>query len=282
MLLRYTAGRCLAAGGWMLNRVLMGVLLGFGVMPLALAQGEAPAASKSVDELRACASANAPSESFSQNAKFVTTDAEGATRTLETRLYGRSEDGKLRLTLHVRQPPDVSGTALLIRREDGDDDMFMYLPALRKSRRVTGAMTSSKVLGTDFSYADIQRLFGTLSTGTATALPDGTLEEQPVHQVQLEPQIIDGGDPVRVVAALEQAHCVPLRVSFYDETGTVIRQLDADVSSIQAVGSHHLATQFVMQDKVVGSTTELTLSKVEFDERIPISLFNPRGYFNPR
>lgn len=242
----------------------------------------AQAPGKTVEQLRACAAANAPSESFSQTAEFVMTDAEQATRRLDTRLYGKSEDGKLRLTLHVRQPPDVSGTALLIRRDNGDDDMFMYLPALRKSRRVTGAMTSTKVLGTDFSFEDIQRLFGTLSSGKAKALPDATVGDLPVHQVELQPQVVDGGDPVRVVASLEQANCVPIQVKFIDESGAVIRQLDADVDSIQTVGSHHLATQFLMRDLVADSTTELTLSKVEFDERIPYSLFNPRGYYNPR
>lgn len=262
----------------MLSRLLAGGVLALVCVPAVFAQ----APSKTVEELRACAAANAPKQSFSQSAEFVTTDAQQATRTLETRLWGRSEDGKLRLTLHVQQPPDVSGTALLIRREDGDDDMFMYLPALRKSRRVTGAMTSSKVLGTDFSYADIQRLFGTLSTGKATALPDGETDGIPVYRVQLQPEIVDGGDAVRVVAALEQRHCVPLQVNFFDDTGTIIRQLRADPESIQAVGEHHLATKFVMRDKVAESKTELTLSKVEFDERIPYSLFNPRGYYNQR
>ena len=257
-------------------------VLAFVCAAMAVPAAWAQAPGKTVEELRACAAANAPEESFSQRAEFITTDAEQAKRRLETRLYGRSEAGTLRLTLHVEQPPDVAGTALLLRRDDGDDDMFMYLPALRKSRRVTGAMTSSKVLGTDFSYADIQRLFGTLSTGQATALPDGKVGDLAVYRVQLEPQIVDGGDPVRVVAALEKAHCVPVQVQFFDDTGAVIRQLDADRDSIRAVGKHHLATQFVMRDLVTESMTELTLSKVEFDERIPISLFSPRGYYNLR
>ena len=250
-------------------------LLALMVVPLAQAQD-------TVDSVRACAAANAPEQSFTQRANFITTDRVGASRTLQSTVYGKSEDGKLRLTLHVEQPPDVAGTAILLRRENADDDMFIYLPALRKSRRITGGMTSTKLLGTEFSANDLQQWFGTLSKGEATLLEPGQVADRAVHRIALQPQVIDGGDTVQVIAAVDQEHCVPLRVDFVDADGAIVRQLRTDLSSIQTVKGRQLATHFVMEDRVAESRTELTLSRIEFDERIPLSLFHPRGYYQAR
>lgn len=250
-------------------------LLALMVPAMAMAQ-------TTVDSVRDCAAANAPEQSFSQRATFVTTDRVGASRTLTSTVYGKSEDGKLRLTLHVSQPPDVAGTAILLRREDDDDSMFIYLPALKKSRRITGGMTSTKLLGTDFSYNDIQQLFGALSNGQAELLAPGTVGDRAVHRVELRPQVLEGGDFVQVIASVDEQTCVPLQVDFVDADDVVVKRLRTDVDSIQTVAGRKLATHFVMEDRVAESSTELTLSRVEFDERIPLSLFHPRGYYQPR
>lgn len=257
---------------------LIRTLLAFSLFALAV-----PAAAETtLQGILDCAASNTPQRSFSQRAKFVTTDQEQAERHLRATIYGASEAGKLRLNLQVSQPPDVAGTAILLRRDDGDDDMFVYLPALKKSRRVTGGMAASKVLGTNFSYSDIQTLFGALSNSQVTRMPDDTLGDTPVYRLEMRAMSMEGGDFERVVVALEQTHCVPLRVDFLDAGDELVRRLNTRADSIKQVGERTLATEFFMEDFVTGSTTSLSMDDIEFDERIPFSLFNPRGYYNPR
>ncbi|MBI4590588.1 MAG: outer membrane lipoprotein-sorting protein [Candidatus Rokubacteria bacterium] len=53
-------------------------------------------------------------------------------------------------------PPDVKGTAiLLIERSDRDDDIWVYLPALKKVRRLVASNKKDSFVGTDFSYGDV-------------------------------------------------------------------------------------------------------------------------------
>lgn len=53
-------------------------------------------------------------------------------------------------------PPDVRGTATLtIENADGDDDIWIYLPALRKTRRLLASQKKDSYVGTDLSYGDI-------------------------------------------------------------------------------------------------------------------------------
>ena len=53
-------------------------------------------------------------------------------------------------------PPDVRGTAiLLIEHSDRDDDIWVYLPALKKVRRLVSSNKRDSFAGTDFSYGDV-------------------------------------------------------------------------------------------------------------------------------
>ena len=61
-----------------------------------------------------------------------------------------------RALLRFLDPADVRGTALLsIENPDRDDDQWLYLPALRKSRRISAANKSDSFVGSDFSYEDL-------------------------------------------------------------------------------------------------------------------------------
>jgi len=53
-------------------------------------------------------------------------------------------------------PPDVAGTSLLqIEHGDSDDDLWIYLPALKKVRRLVASNKKDSFVGSDFSYGDI-------------------------------------------------------------------------------------------------------------------------------
>ena len=58
--------------------------------------------------------------------------------------------------IRFSDPPDVAGTAILqVEHSDGDDDLWIYLPALKKARRLVASNKKDSFVGSDFSYADI-------------------------------------------------------------------------------------------------------------------------------
>jgi hypothetical protein len=58
--------------------------------------------------------------------------------------------------IRFSDPPDIAGTALLqVEHSDGDDDLWIYLPALKKARRLVASNKKDSFAGSDFSYADI-------------------------------------------------------------------------------------------------------------------------------
>jgi len=56
-------------------------------------------------------------------------------------------------------PSDLRGTALLIHEnQNGDDDIWLYLPAIGRSRRIVSSARKDAFVGSEFSYADLMTL----------------------------------------------------------------------------------------------------------------------------
>jgi uncharacterized protein len=61
-----------------------------------------------------------------------------------------------KLVVKFSTPPDIKGTGVLqIEHSDSADDLWVYLPALRKSRRLVANNKKDSFAGSDFSYGDI-------------------------------------------------------------------------------------------------------------------------------
>jgi uncharacterized protein len=61
-----------------------------------------------------------------------------------------------KLVVRFDTPADIKGTSFLqVEHIDGDDDLWIYLPALKKSRRLVANNKKDSFVGSDFSYGDI-------------------------------------------------------------------------------------------------------------------------------
>ena len=92
------------------------------------------------------------------DAIFTLISAGGQQRIRQTQSWTKlREDGvsNMRLTRFL-SPPDVRGTSTLtIENPSADDDIWIYLPALKRVRRLLASNKKDSFVGTDFSYGDI-------------------------------------------------------------------------------------------------------------------------------
>lgn len=124
----------------------------FGVMPLAHADEVNVAAI-----VKKSLSVNKVMDSTS-DATFTLINKDGQERVRKTfgvsKLEANGEDN-MRMTRFMA-PADVKGTvSLLIEHSAGDDDIWIYLPALKKVRRLVSSNKRDSFVGTDFSYGDV-------------------------------------------------------------------------------------------------------------------------------
>jgi hypothetical protein len=84
--------------------------------------------------------------------------ADGGERVRRGMIYNKLQEGgqeTLRLFKFLA-PEDVKDTTVLVHEHRStDDDMWIYLPALKKSRRILSNSRKSSFVGTDFAYADV-------------------------------------------------------------------------------------------------------------------------------
>ncbi|MFQ6084073.1 MAG: outer membrane lipoprotein-sorting protein [Candidatus Aminicenantia bacterium] len=65
-------------------------------------------------------------------------------------------EGNQKSLIRFLSPADVKGTGLLtIEHSDRDDDQWLYLPALKKVRRISASDQSDNFMGSDFAYEDM-------------------------------------------------------------------------------------------------------------------------------
>ncbi len=90
--------------------------------------------------------------------RFRLINANGQERVRETEgvtklIPGTTDNQRL---VKFLSPADVKGTkTLLIEHTGKDDDIWIYLPALKKVRRLVSSDKKSSFVGTDFSYGDV-------------------------------------------------------------------------------------------------------------------------------
>lgn len=85
-------------------------------------------------------------------------DAKNHVRERSVSSVSKNFNGITKTLIKFIAPADVKGTSMLIfDYEEKTDDMWIYLPALRKSRRILSSEKSKSFMGSEFSNADMSK-----------------------------------------------------------------------------------------------------------------------------
>lgn len=80
---------------------------------------------------------------------------EEVTRQMRSRALEVSDDGDKSMII-FEDPADVKGTALLtFSHKTSDDDQWLYLPALKRVKRISSSNKSGPFMGSEFAYEDL-------------------------------------------------------------------------------------------------------------------------------
>ena len=97
-------------------------------------------------------------QTLEQDMLMVLIDKNGNERRRDLKSYGKDFGADEHRTLFFKSPADVKNTAFLTYDYDDsakDDDQWLYLPALKKVKRIPSTDKSSSFMGSDFSYFDM-------------------------------------------------------------------------------------------------------------------------------
>jgi hypothetical protein len=95
---------------------------------------------------------------MTQDMQMILIDKNGGQRKRTMRSYGMDKDEDNWSIMFFLDPADVKDTGFLTYDYDDtskDDDQWLYLPALKKTKRIASGDKSGAFMGSDFTYADM-------------------------------------------------------------------------------------------------------------------------------
>lgn len=138
-------------------------------------------------------------------------------RTLETR-----NDGDKSMIV-FDEPKDVQGTALLtFTHKSADDDRWLYLPALKRVKRIASNNKSGPFMGSEFSFEDLGSQ--EVEKYTYKWVRDEQYEGQDAFVTERYPVDKESGY-TRQVIWMDKAEYRPLKIEFYDRKQSLLKTL---------------------------------------------------------
>ncbi len=203
--------------------------------------------------------------------KMVLTNRQGRQRERQTKMI-RKDYGQDQKSLFVfLQPADVAGTAFLNWSYDDvgkDDDKWLYMPALRKVRRIASSNTGDYFMGTDFTYDDMGQREP--EEDTHRLLRQEKLGDLDCWVVESKPKE-DDYQYSKVVKWVSQEYLLPVKAEFYDKRGRFLKRLQ--VSDIQKIDGIWTAFSRFMDNKQEEHTTLLKIQTVKYNQTVSDKIF---------
>ncbi len=240
----------------------------FWVWVLLLA---APALALSGEEVLKQVEARPRPKTFHGKLAMELINKQGKRLTRELEIWTKREGSVEKMLIKFLAPPDVRGTAFLAIRKGGREEMKLYLPALKKVRRIAGGQKKGSFMGSDFSYDDISKLGSLKSENYQSKL---LREEGAFYVVEATPKPGVESAYERLVLWVEKPHFDVVKIEFYRK-GALYKVMTLDEIQTYA-GKYRIPTRLVMENKKTRHKTVLLQRELELDHPIPDSVFTER------
>jgi hypothetical protein len=207
-------------------------------------------------------------------ARAILKDKRGATSQLSLVARSRRYDPPFSKSIvRFTAPADLAGAGFLqIQKRDGDDDRFLFLPELKRSRRISGNLRGSSFMGTDFSFADLDRR--DLRESTSTKRPDETVGPYPCFYIHSVPTRSDS--PYSSIEIwLRKDNHLPLKMKLYDRAKVLFKTFTAQ--EMRRVSGRWYVTKSRMLNHQNSHETELVIENITPSTDVPDEEFTVRN-----
>ncbi len=183
-----------------------------------------------------------------------------STRNMRIKVLEGADDGDKSLIIFDR-PRDVKGTALLTHTHKvDDDDQWLFLPALKRVKRISSSNKSGSFMGSEFAYEDLTsqevekytyKYLGEEPCGDLTCF---VMERYPVDK--------DSGY-TRQVTWIDKDEYRVWKVDSYDRKNALLKTLTIDGYELH-LDKYWRAQRMLMENHQTGKSTLLTWTNYAF------------------
>jgi hypothetical protein len=252
-----------AVAAWCLTLAAGGVVMAQADAADAAARGTTPDAQKGYD---VAARSDRTDKGFGDSrveARMILKNAAGQETARDlafTTLEKESEAVGDKSLIVFRSPPDVEGTALLSHAKILEpDDQWLYLPALKRVKRIASTNKSGAFVGSEFAFEDFT--IQELNKFTYKWLREEAVDGLKADVVERYPRYEKSGY-TKQIAWVDQVDFQTRKVEFYDRKGALQKTLT--LRDYRKYGEIWRAHRLEMKNHLTGKATDLVFGEFAF------------------
>jgi len=205
---------------------------------------------------------NAPQDRVAK-VKLTLIDRDGNTKIREIKMWQKGRDKRL---IKFLSPVDVKGVGFLVL---SDEEMYLWMPAFSRIRRIASHIKHQKFMGTDFSYNDIGK-----SQYTSYYNAKLIKETERIYLLELTPKPDADVAYSRLVMKVSKENWVPREVGFFDKKLKKIKVMRNE--EVEEIDGYWVPTRIVMEDLEENHKTVMELIEVQHNLGLSDKIFTKR------
>jgi outer membrane lipoprotein-sorting protein len=215
-------------------------------------------------------------EQLTQQVNITMIDKRGKKQERSLVWYRRDYTDQRKSIFFYKSPANVKGTSFLTydyNMTDKDDDQWLYLPALRKTRRISAANRGDYFLGTDLTYEDVK-----LTSKIGEQDYNFTIKEE-ISKSGIDYIIIEGIPKTekiarelgygKVVYSIDKEINMPRMIQYWDISGNELKVIQfSEIRRVQDIWTAHRinAENFKTDHKTIIHFQEADYQTIVSDE----------------
>lgn len=185
-----------------------------------------------------------------------------------------------KLLVKFSTPTDIKGTGFLqLEHIEGDDDLWIYLPALKKSRRLVANNKKDSFVGSDFSYGDIS--LPKVDLYRHALLRSESIDQRDCYVIESVPAndtVKSNSGYSKKITWVRKDTLLEAKVEYYDISGRQLKtQLTTDHQRVEPDPPRWFALYREMTNHQTGHKTVIRFDKIESGVRAPDEVFTTRS-----
>lgn len=195
----------------------------------------------------------------------------GKTRVREMVSYSKDYGKDTKTLFFFREPADVKGVGFLTwdyNKASRDDDKWLYLPALRKEKRISGSSKNDSFMGSDLTYDDMGRR--AVDEDTHTLIGEENYEGHPCWVVESVPED-KNYIYSKVISRVRKDALMKVKGEFYDRQGKLLKVLK--VTDVRQHSGFWVSFRTEVENVQDRHKTVFEMKNVKFDTGLGDSFF---------
>ncbi|MDD4057794.1 MAG: outer membrane lipoprotein-sorting protein [Bacteroidales bacterium] len=203
-------------------------------------------------------------------------DAKGNTRSRTLNMASRKFGDVTKMMMKFTDPADVKGTSILIYDyEDRADEMWIYMPALKKTRRVVSNEKGKNFMGSEFTNADMSK--PNIDDFEYKIISSETINGKACHVIEATPaskESLNSNGFSRKVSYIDKENYLCYKIEYYDLKGRHLKtQIIGDYRAVE--GGNFFYYEMEMKNEQNGRKSVLVTDKFKAQSQMSEAQFSP-------